>query len=206
MPVPQHSLAHLPFFERLAALDEENAEFRAVTAGLVTLRLFDAWVMDGRELAAETSWGGRAVRQAIEAMDEGSVARSLLLSTVESMDPDARVARTDLVLPRLMAYARSLQFDGAWALAADVYRTVLTHAHPLNDADAVITANLQMAICLRTGARWDEAWEAYGDAGEAAALAGDVMNMLKARIGSTTAALAVIIGEMPAGSIRPPLA
>ena len=176
-------LSHLAYFEQLAPLDEGSAEFRAVSAGLVTLRLFDDWVMRGSHVTAERAWGVRAVREAVEAMDERTTHRALLMSVVDAMDPDAPSARLSLVIPRLMAYARALQFDAAWALAADVYRTVVVHAHPLNDADSVITSNLQLAASLRALAKWDEAWEAYEDAGQVAALTGDIMNMLKARIG-----------------------
>lgn len=183
MSILRPGLSHLPFFERLSRLEEGSAPFRAVSAGLVTLRLFDAWVMEGKHLAAEDAWGARAVREAIAAMDEGDAARALLTSIVDAMDPDVRFARVALVTPRLIAYARALQFEGAFELAVDAYRTVLAHAHPLNDADSVITSSLLLAACSRTLARWDEAWEAYGNAGEVAALTGDIMNMLKARIG-----------------------
>jgi tetratricopeptide (TPR) repeat protein len=176
-------LSHLPYFERLSHLEEGSPTFRAMSAGLVTLRLVDAWVMEGPHVAAPDAWGMRAVREAIEAMDHGSTSRALLLKVLEAMDPSGSLASVRFVTPRLMAYARALQLDGEWALAADVYRTVLAHAHPLNDADSVINANLMIAACSRTLARWDDAWEAYGSAGEVAALTGDIMSMLKARIG-----------------------
>jgi tetratricopeptide (TPR) repeat protein len=176
-------LSHLPYFERLSHLEEGSPTFRAMSAGLVTLRLVDAWVMEGPHVAAPDAWGMRAVREAVESMDHGSTSRALLLKILEAMDPSGALASVRFVTPRLMAYARALQLDGEWALAADVYRTVLAHAHPLNDADSVINANLMIAACSRTLARWDDAWEAYGSAGEVAALTGDIMSMLKARIG-----------------------
>ncbi len=176
-------LSHLPYFERLAELEEGSPSFRAVSAGLVTLRLVDAWVMEGPDVAAADAWGMRAVREAVDAMEPGTTGRALLAKVLEAMDPDGAFASVRIVTPRLMAYARALQLDGEWALAADVYRTVLAHAHPLNDADSVIHANLMIAACSRTLARWDDAWAAYGSAGEVAALTGDIMSMLKARMG-----------------------
>jgi tetratricopeptide (TPR) repeat protein len=116
-------------------------------------------------------------------MEPGTTGRALLSKVLEALDPAGGLASVRFVTPRLMAYARALQLDGEWALAADVYRTVLAHAHPLNDADSVINANLMIAACSRTLARWDDAWAAYGSAGEVAALTGDIMSMLKARIG-----------------------
>jgi tetratricopeptide (TPR) repeat protein len=183
MNAPGPVLSHLPFFERLSAESDGSASFRAISAGLVTLRLFDAWVLEGSHVAAADAWGMRAVREAVFAMDEGTTSRALLASVLDSMDPGGASARIALVTPRLMAYARALQLDGEWSLATDVYRTVLAQADPLKDADSVINANLQLAACSRTLARWDEAWEAYGDAGEVAALTGDIMSLLKSRIG-----------------------
>ena len=177
------TLTHLPFFERVGALDEGSAPFREVSAGLVTLRLFDAWVLEGAHVAAADAWGMRAVRESIEHVDAGSSARALLTSIVDAMDARPSHAKVALVTPRLMAYGRLLQLGAEWSLAADVYRTVLAHAHPLHDADSVISANLLLAASLRTLAHFDDAWEAYEDAGEVAALTGDVMNMLKSRIG-----------------------
>lgn len=183
MSVLRPTLSHLPFFERLSRLEGGSAEFRAVSAGLVTLRLFDDWAVEGSDAMAGEAWCARAVREAIAAMDETISSRALLTSIVDAMEGNSPRSRVALVTPRLMAYARALQFDAEWELAADVYRTVLAHAHPLNDSDSVITSNLQLAASARTLARWDEAWEAYENAGEVAALTGDVMNMLKARIG-----------------------
>jgi tetratricopeptide (TPR) repeat protein len=183
MSEQQPTLTHLPYFERVGALEDGSAQFRAVSAGLVTLRLFDAWVLEGAHVAAADAWGARAVRESIDAIEAGSSARALLTSIMEAMDARASHARVALVTPRLMAYARLLQLDAEWALAADVYRTVLAHAHPLHDADSVISANLLLGASSRTLARFDEAWEAYENAGEVAAITGDVMSMLKARIG-----------------------
>lgn len=179
----EQQLTHLPFFERVGALEEGSAQFRAVSAGLVTLRLFDAWVLEGSHVAASDAWGARAVREAIAAVDALSSARALLTSIVDTMDARPSHAKVALVTPRLMAYARYLELEAEWPLAADVYRTVLAQAHPLHDADSVINANLRLAASLRTLAQFDEAWVAYENAGEVAALTGDVMNMLKARIG-----------------------
>ena len=56
----QPTLTHLPFFERVGALEDGSAQFREVSAGLVTLRLFDAWVLEGAHVAAADAWGMRA--------------------------------------------------------------------------------------------------------------------------------------------------
>ncbi|HEY2066024.1 MAG TPA: hypothetical protein VGG84_08680, partial [Gemmatimonadaceae bacterium] len=38
---------HLPFFAELASLDEADPNWRSVSAGIVVLRLVDAWIEEG---------------------------------------------------------------------------------------------------------------------------------------------------------------
>ena len=45
-------LRHLAYFEALANMQEKDPEWRATTAGLVVLRLLDAWFEEGAELVA----------------------------------------------------------------------------------------------------------------------------------------------------------
>ena len=174
-------LQHVPFFEALARAEEGSPEWRLTSAGLVTLRLFDAWLVEGPSVVAADAWGLRAVREAIEAIGAGSSSKAILASIVDAME-SAGMVRVPLVAPRLLAYARALQFDARWELAADVHCTVIAHAHPVEDADIVIAANMQLGACLRTLAAWDEAAIAYTRAGCVAAMSGDIVNVLRARI------------------------
>jgi tetratricopeptide (TPR) repeat protein len=161
---------------------------------LVALRLFDAWVEDGPSVVAADAWSVRAVREAIALVDRRNTHRALLTSIVDAMTavPLVRIA---MVAPRLMAYARSLQLDGRWRLAADVYRTVIAHAHPVEDADVVITANMQLGACLRMLAEWGEAAVAYATAGQIAALSGDIVSVLRSRV--SEANIAIDRGNLP---------
>src|SRR5919204_4400685 len=189
---------HLPYFEALTHMKESSAEWRATSAGLVTLRLFDAWVRDGKHVVEADAWGLRAVREVIATIEVGNSARALLTSVVDSMvvAPSVRVS---IVAPRLMAYARGLQFDGHWTLAADVYRTVIAHSQPVEDADIVVAANMQLGACLRVLAEWHEAAIAYTTAGQIAALTGDVMNVLRARLAEAN--LAIDRGNLPQAEV-----
>ena len=189
-------LPHYAFFEALAQCESEVcADWRTTSAGLVTLRLFDDWVLDGASAVSSDSWTLRCVRESISAIDPGNSSRALLTSLVDSMQL-ARHARVALVAPRLMAYARALQFEAKWTLAADVYRTVLANAEPVADADVVIAANMQLGACSRMLAEWSEARGAYAAAAEVAAFTGDVMNVLKARIAEANVLMAR--GNLPA--------
>jgi tetratricopeptide (TPR) repeat protein len=187
-------LQHVPFFEALARAGEGSPEWRLTSAGLVTLRLFDAWLVEGPSVCASDAWGLRAVREAIEAVEPGSPARSILASIVDAME-GARTVRVPLIAPRLLAYGRALQFDGRWELAADVHQTVIAHAHPIEEADIVIAANMQLGACLRTLADWDEATAAYARAGCAAAMSSDIVNVLRARIAEAN--ISIERGNLP---------
>ncbi|MDB4881148.1 MAG: hypothetical protein JWL60_2594, partial [Gemmatimonadetes bacterium] len=129
MPDSAQTPRHLPFFSELASLDESDASWRSVSAGLVTLRLVDAWIDEGAEAVTADGWGMRSVCAAIEEMPAGVPARAILTGIVDAVRT-SRASDMHSVAPRLMAYARSLDLDAKWTLAADVYETVIAHAHP----------------------------------------------------------------------------
>jgi tetratricopeptide (TPR) repeat protein len=188
-----HSLRHLAFFESLAAHGETEAPWRAAMAGLVVLRLVDSWLEDGAEVMAD-AWGVKAVRSAVERADDGSPVKAILGSVVDAMSA-AKNRQPQVVVPRLMAYAKALEYDAKWALAADVYQSVIGHTHPVQESDTAIMAHLQLAVCLRTLGRLQEAHAAYTTAGVVAEQSGDMMGVLRARIGD--AKIAVAKGNLP---------
>ena len=190
----ESSLRHLPFFEEVATHEEHEAEWRAATAGLVVLRLFDAWLEEGASAVVPDSWNVRAVRTAIEEMDDGTPMRAILGSIVDAMQT-SKGADTHEAMPRLMAYGRALEYDGRWALAVDVYDSVIAHTHPVEESDTAIAANLQRGFCLRTLGRFEEAQVAYTAAGAVAESVGDMIGVLRGRIGD--AKLAVARGNLP---------
>lgn len=195
----QDMLLHVPFFEALAAADESAPEWQPTSAGLVTLRLFDAWIAEGPRAVAADVWGLSAVRQAIAKIDPRCSLRALLTGIVDAMETAPR-AKLATAAPRMLAYARALRFEARWSLAADIYRTVLAHASPVDDPDLVVTANLQLALCLRMLTEWTEAAAALATAGRVAALSGDIMSVLRARIAEAN--LAIDVGNLPhAGAI-----
>jgi tetratricopeptide (TPR) repeat protein len=175
-------MRHQPFFAELAALEDADPSWRAVTAGLVVLRLVDAWVEEGAGVVAAHSWGVRSVRAAIEDMPAGMPARTLLAGVVEALTL-ARAGDVHAVAPKLMAYARSLDLDARWTLAADVYETILSHVHPVEDADVAVNALLRRGHCLRQMGCLTEASTVYGTAAAVAAQADDMIGTLRARIG-----------------------
>lgn len=188
-------LPHFVFFEALAEVESEDTpEWRTISAGLLTLRFFDAWVLDGPYTVRSDSWGLRLLRKRIEEISAGDPIRALLGSILDAMSTKGQ-ARPAVVAPRLMAYARALQFEARWSLAADVYGSVIRYADRMSDPDLVISAHMQLGACLRVLAKWDEAVLAYAFAGMVADGVGDVMNVLRARIAEAN--LATDRGNLP---------
>lgn len=188
-------LPHLAFFEALASSpDEASAEWRTTKAGLVTLRMFDNWADMGADVITENNWGVHAVRRTIMQIDAGNPLRALILNVLEGMRavPDAPAAE---VVPQLFAYARGLEFDAQWALAADVYQTIISHARAIADAHVVVSAHMYMGACLRVLTHWREATEAYKIAGRLAKAIGDQESVIRSEI--ATAKLAIDRGNLP---------
>jgi tetratricopeptide (TPR) repeat protein len=185
-------LRHLAFFETLAGLEETDAKWRSTSAGLVVLRLVDDWMDHGPFPAGGNGWGVHSVRSEVEAMDVGNPTRLILAGIVDAI---ATGAERSSLTPRLLAFARALHYGAEWGLSADVYHTVLSHAHPIEESDSVIDANMQYGYCSRMLGKWDEAAVAYAQAGEIAVAVGDIVKVLRARVAD--AKLAIDRGNLP---------
>lgn len=183
------SLRHLPFFEEVAIHEEHQAAWRAASAGLVTLRLFDTWIEEGAEAVAPNSWTVRAVLKAIDQMDDGAPTRAILRTIVSTMQA-SQPADVHDVMPRLLAYARSLEYDANWKLAVDVYDAVIAHTHPVQESDTAVTAHQQRGFCLRTMGEFEQALDAYATAAGIAEQSGDMIGVLRAKIGDANVAAA----------------
>lgn len=187
-------LRHLAYFEELGKMDETDSSWRAVSAGLVTMRLVDAWIADGPTVSRVDSWSVGAVREAIAQVPETTPVRRMLSAIVDVMI-SAPAIDTHALAPRLMAYAQSLEYDAKWSLAVDVYETITAHSDPTEDADLVVTAYIQLAFCQRTLGDLDSAADAYARASHVALAAGDLMGVLRGRLGD--AKIAMARGNMP---------
>ena len=185
---------HMPYFTELASLEEHDPSWRAVSAGLVLLRLVDAWIEEGAAVVSTDGWGVRSVSAAIEEMPTGTPARAILMSALDALT-SARCGDMHAIAPRLMAYARALDLDAKWALAADVYDTVLAHVHPEEESEIAVNALLRRGHCLRELGDFANATEAFNTAAELAHRTGDMVGTLRARIGE--AKIIVLRGNLP---------
>ncbi len=186
---------HLPYFTELASLEDHDPAWRSVSAGLVLLRLVDAWIEEGASVVAADGWGVRSVAAAIEEMPVGSPARAILASALDALTA-ARGGDMHTVAPRLMAYARSLDLDGKWALAADVYDSIIAHVHPEEESEIAVNALLRRGHCLRELGDFADAGASFTTAADLAHRSGDMMGALRARIGE--AKIIFARGNLPA--------
>lgn len=191
----EHKLRHLPFFEEIASLREGDAAWRAGTAGLVALRLVDAW-LESAPLPFEDEFGTRNVRAAIDAMDDGTPIKSILSRVVDALHeqrPDIHV-----VVTPLMAYGRALEYDAKWPLAVDVYHSILSHLHPVEDADASISAHMRLGYCYQSMLQVDDASHAFSAASLIASSVGDLVGVVLARVNEGH--IAVLRGNLPSAA------
>ena len=191
---PTDSLPHSAFFAELASLEQSDPSWCSVSAGLVTLRLVDAWMTEGAAAVRADGWGLRSVAAAIEEMPKGMPARTILQGVVDALRESVG---DDLcaVAPRLMAYARCLDLDARWALASDVYLSVIAHAHPVEESDVAIAAHLRLAYCERSLGALDDAAASYATASAIATDVDDMFGILRAEIGA--AKIAMERGNLP---------
>ncbi|HEV8495973.1 MAG TPA: hypothetical protein VGQ56_03880 [Gemmatimonadaceae bacterium] len=186
-------LRHLAYFEELAKLDESDPGWRSVSAGLVTMRLVDSWLAGGVQGGTD-SWAISAVRSALDEMPNTTPIRRILCTIVDSIAA-LTLSESHALSPRLMAYGQALEYDAKWSLAVDVYQTIIAHSSPVDDADLVVAAFLQLAFCHRTLGDLDAAAVAYEDASRVALAAGDMIGVLRGRLGD--AKIAMARGNLP---------
>lgn len=189
----EHKLRHLAFFEEIASLDEGDPTARSATAGLLVLRLVDGWIEDGHVVANNDWFGLQNVVGAISDVSDRTPIKAILLRVIESLQsgkPDIHAIMTPL-----MAYAKALEYDAKWTLAADVYRSVLAHLHPVEDADASIAAHLRLGQSYRNLNELERASAAFTSAFSIATAVGDMVGILRARVGE--AQIALVRGNLP---------
>jgi tetratricopeptide (TPR) repeat protein len=186
-------LRHLAFFEELGRMDESEAGWRAVSAGLVAMRLVDRWIAAG-STARLDAWSVSAAREAVAQVEKTTPIRRILTSVLDVMVA-CTAADMHALSPRLMAYGQALEYEAKWSLAADVYTNIVMYTHHVDDADLVITASLQLGFCLRISGYLDKAAAAYAQACELASAANDLCGIIRGHMGD--AKIAADRGNMP---------
>ena len=192
---------HRAFIEALAEAREGGPDWHVMVAGYAALRLFESW--------AEAQAGGvppgalelRRVRKHIDAAPETHPVRRCLTQLVDGIEgaptaPDAaRTARSLDVGRVLSTYAKLLQYDAQWGLAADVHGTIVEFAQRTSDVARMLDSMLMRGYSLRMQGRLDEASDAYAALRAAATAAGDERYRLESHL--SDAKVAVDRGNFP---------
>ena len=151
----------MAYFRALAdAPSEQSSGWRSTLAGLVAMRLIDAWATEDPLPDA----GLRALERAINMMDVDTPERGALRSLGEALVGEAS-GRTDnedsCVLDRTRAYGESLWLTAEWALASDACRTIIRHARTTVEQQIVPQAYDRLGHCLLARGRQDRALEIF---------------------------------------------
>ena len=188
---------HLPYFTELASLEDTDPSWRAVSAGLVFLRLVDAWIEEGAAVVAADGWGD-ALRGCGDRGDARWSAGARDTQERAGCSHALRKAATcDAIAPRLMAYAS----------VAGSRRQVGARSRRVRDGDRARASGRRRArsSCTRfcgadtafaNSATSTDAADAFATAGELAHRTGDMIGTLQARIGE--AKIVVARGNLPA--------
>jgi len=168
---------HRAYIEALAETVEGSPAWHVTIAGYAALQLFEGWAETCAGAAPPSTLELRRVRKYIDAAPEGYPIRRCLTHLVDSIeiaaaaDDAERTARSLDVGRVLSAYAKLLQYEAQWGLAADVHSTVIGFAQYMEDSERLLQSMLMRGFSLRMQGRLDEASQAYAALRSAALLA-----------------------------------
>jgi tetratricopeptide (TPR) repeat protein len=195
-------LPHRAYIEALADEPEGSAGWHAIVAGYAALQLFETWMEGGLGATAPSMLDLRRVRRYVEAVPERHSDRRCLAHLVDSIEQATaerhtgpRGAQSAEVGRVLASYAKLLQYDAQWGLAADVHETIVDFAQRTNDVPRMLDSMLMRGYSLRMQGRFDEASSAYAALRRAAIAAKDVRFELESHL--SDAKVAIDRGNLP---------
>lgn len=161
---------------------EGSPRWRLCVAGLLCLRLVDAWYKEGINVVEPEAVSARATRGAIGQLGDSEPIKAILLGILNTMQASGTPA-IDGPGPRLFGYAQLLERRGDFRLAADAFESLVIHGDEARNGDLVNDAWLRLAYCLRESGLLDDAEASYLAAGKMAKWRKDRNRSLLARIG-----------------------
>ena len=195
-------LPHRAYIEALAEEPEGSAGWHAIVAGYAALQLFESWMEGGLGATAPSMLDVRRVRRYVEAVPERHPDRRCLSHLVDSiagatvgLHGESRTVQGAEVGRLLASYAKLLQYDALWGLAADVHGTIVEFAQRTDDVPRMLDSMLMLGYSLRMQGRFDEATSAYAALRRAAVMSKDVRYALEADL--SDAKVAVDRGNLP---------
>ena len=199
-------LPHRAYIEALADAPEGSPAWHAIVAGYAALQLFESWMDGGIGAAPPSMLDVRRVRRYVEAVPETHPGRRCLTQLVDRIGtaadedaapPDAHRAE---VGRDLSAYAKLLQYDAQWGLAADVHGTIVEFAQRIGETARMLESMLMRGYSLRMQGRLDDASEAYAALRAAAIAVRDHCYRLESHL--SDAKVAIDRGNFPAARER----
>jgi tetratricopeptide (TPR) repeat protein len=189
-------LPHRAYIEALADAPEGTPAWHAIVAGYAALQLFESWMEGGIGATAPSMLDLRRARRYVEAVPERHSSRRCLAHLIDSIEAatselhgEPRGVQSAEVGRVLASYARLLQYDAQWGLAADVYGTIVEFAQRTNDVPRMLDSMLMRGYSWRMQGRFDEATGAYAALRLAATAAGDVRYELESHLSDAKVAL-----------------
>ncbi|MEO8561889.1 MAG: hypothetical protein ABI601_07430 [bacterium] len=190
---------HRAYIEALADTPDGSPAWHVIIAGYAALQLFEGWADAGA--VPPSALELRRVRKYIDATPDSDPMRRCLTQLVDSIECAARAIESERAARRLevgrvlSAYAKLLQYEAQWGLAADVHMTIIGFAQYVDDAERLLDSMLMRGFSLRMQGRLDEASQAYAALRSAAVLAGNERYRLESLL--CDAKVAVDRGNFP---------
>jgi tetratricopeptide (TPR) repeat protein len=190
---------HDAFFKRLGESAPGTPHWRAVSAGLVTVRLVERCATRKDPLTRMPEFRELlAVRRAIHGLDEGDI-QVALSDVIDAISADGSSTTEELV-GALNVYGKQLEADGEWRLASDVFGLVVTCATARGEKSPIPDAYFHVGLCRRKLGDLEGAHISYQAGREVAEGIEDAAGMLKLDIGE--ARIAIERGNYPEAEER----
>lgn len=195
-------LPHRAFIEALADAPEGSPAWHAIVAGYAALQLFECWLDGALGTTPPSMLEVQRIWRYIEAVPETRLERRCLTQLLDSIEDSLVDSTRDIAERRadvgraVACYAKLLQYDAQWGLAADVHGALMDFARCANDTHALLDSMLMRGYSLRMAGRLDEASVAYAALRYAAEEARDERYRLESHL--SDAKIAVERGNFPA--------
>lgn len=187
-------VSHIPFFRTLSELQTGDNRWLSVLAGLSVLRLIDSYSSESKWAVETDQMMIASAKRLVAAIPQIDPARAILIRAVESLE---RSKYLSVELGReLQRYGRSLDLEGRWSLASDVFQTISELFANPPFTELSIEASIALGATARTNGDWTTSDRAYAKAQHLADAIGNHQLSLTVRVGM--AASYRLRGNLPA--------
>ena len=187
-------IRHCAFFEALGSLDEQDVAWQPTLAGLAVLRLFDFTAESPKRDMSDDWAAHRTARDSVAALPDGNPARAILMRILDRLGEAP--GNSGDAGRELLSFGRSLDLEGRWPLAADVFQTIAQQFSSREHAELVIESCTAWGAAARQTGDWDTSARAYAQAQHIADAIGDKAASLTVEVGIANSHM--MRGNLPA--------